>query len=215
MVLHADEDCPFCTKIIRGHSASEFDLILAEHDRFVVTPALGMLVPGYLLLIARQHVPSLARLGPAGLCAIDRWLDRHLPGWAARFGDYFRFEHGMGEGSCSGACIAHAHLHLIPAASAVDRIEAALPWQLLASYEDLAGVGPQAYAYLGSRGRHAVVPQPTLPGQWVRRQTALALHLDHWDWGAYRGDRELAATLTRRPRGTVRRAASGTRPARP
>jgi hypothetical protein len=182
-----------------------------------------MIVPGYLLLIAKEHVPSLARLGPSGLHAIDRWLDRHLPQWAARFGDYFRFEHGMGPGGTAGGCIAHAHLHLIPAEAAVEPIEAALPWRWLASYEDLAGVGDRPYAYLGSRGsgggrgrrgRHAVVPQPTLPGQWVRRQTALALHLDQWDWAAYRGDRELAATLTRRPRGSARRGVSGTRRAR-
>jgi len=215
MVLYVDEDCPFCTKIIRGESASAFDLRLAEHRLFVVTPALGMLVPGYLLLISKDHVPSLARLGPTGLRAIDRWLSRHLPGWATRFGDYFRFEHGMGAGSCAGACIAHAHLHLIPAEAAVDRIEAALPWQRLASYGTLARLGDRAYAYLGSRRGHAVVPQPTLPGQWVRRQTAQALHLDDWDWGAYRGERELAATLSRRPRGSARRAVSGTRRARP
>lgn len=211
MVLHADEDCPFCTKIIRGDSASAFDRKLAEHKLFVVTPALGMLVPGYLLLIAKEHVPSLARLGPTGLHAIDRWVDRHLPRWAARFGDYFWFEHGMGAGSAAGACIAHAHLHLIPAGAAVDPIEAALPWQRLASYQTLARLGDRAYAYLGRPGGHGVVPEPSLPGQWVRRQTAHALHLDHWDWAAYSGERELRTTLTRRPRGSARRGVCGTR----
>jgi hypothetical protein len=95
-------------------------------------------------------------------------------------------EHGSDEiTECgSGGCIIHAHQHLIPADGEVgEHIQGQLPWQPLDKYEDIRGFQGAPYIYLGraamgdKAARHYVVPNPQLPGQWVRRQVAHVLGL--------------------------------------
>ena len=61
------EGCPFCVKVIAGEGRTLHDRVLADLSEFVVVPALGMFLPGYLLLVTRDHVPSFAHLGAAAL----------------------------------------------------------------------------------------------------------------------------------------------------
>ncbi|GAA4262320.1 hypothetical protein GCM10022255_098520 [Dactylosporangium darangshiense] len=194
-----DGPCPFCDKVIAGRNRTAFDVPLADLGAFLLAPALGMFVPGYLLLVARDHVPSFAHLGAEGLAAVEAWRRRRLPGLGERFGEYFAFEHGMGAPADgrTGACLDHAHLHLVPSAAGAKVIADALPWEEIPSYEALADARGVRYSYFGRGDRHLVVRDVDLPSQWVRRQTACALGLDTWDWAAYAGELELAVTLAK------------------
>ena len=58
--------CEFCHKINEGQTTNRrnwYDfLILTENDGFVAIPAVGSIVPGYLLIVTKRHVPSMAHL---------------------------------------------------------------------------------------------------------------------------------------------------------
>lgn len=195
----SEEGCPFCDNVLGRQSRSAYDEPLVDRPTFLVIPALGMFLPGYLLMISRSHVGSFAHMGIDELGDIDLWRTRHMTHLSEEFGEYFCFEHGMGDAvrESTGACVSHAHLHLIPGSAAARLIRNELPWQPIGEYKEIASLRGQSYSYLGWRGCHYVVPEPVLPGQWVRRQTARAMHLQNWDWAVYAGDAELGETRRR------------------
>jgi hypothetical protein len=185
--------------------ATAFDQILAAGPGVVLTPTIGMLVPGYLMVVTTAHLTSMAALGQSGLVALETWLSARLVQLAPVFGPYLAFEHGSGASrhdAPSGACITHAHIHLIPtAASLVSLLQEALTWQKLTALEDLASFAGCNYALLGSSEGLLISRETDLPGQWIRRRIAEAIgRADYYDWGIFSGERELHETLSRIPK---------------
>jgi diadenosine tetraphosphate (Ap4A) HIT family hydrolase len=190
-----DSECPFCPQHLRT-SGSNFDQVLAYGPKVHLLPALGMLVPGYLLVATEDHVLSTAELGPSALGDLAQWLNLTVERLGQEFGHYFIFEHGSSGSEASGACVGHAHLHLVPLADELFRhLKTAAPWRKLADYESLAAFVGHGYAYLAVDGNHLVLPEPRLGSQWVRRQIGEWLGRPDWDWALYRGDSELEYTL--------------------
>lgn len=179
-----EDDCNFCD-IAVGHERSLFDRAQPLGGGSIyITPAYGMMLPGYFLAVTRAHNTSFAQRDTAELADIDDLLTRTEHKLEDRFDPYFRVEHGSDEiTECgSGGCIVHAHQHLIPADGSVgEYVQEQLPWQQLDSYEDISEFQGTPYIYLGraamsgKAATHYVVPNPRLPGQWIRRQVAHVL----------------------------------------
>lgn len=191
-------DCPFCG--ISNGPRSSFDLStpIDEHGDVLLRPDLGMLMPGHLLAITEGHLTSFAQLGSERLRVVDELLNSYETTLAQQFGKYFRIEHGSDNIKMrgSGACIDHAHTHLVPADEDVGPyIQDQLPWQELDSYEDLSEFKGSPYVYLGRLAMHYVIPDPRLNGQWVRRQVAAVRGLEHWDWALFDSSNEIHATF--------------------
>jgi len=196
-IVDRADDCPFCD--LPENPQSAFDatsLINVEGDIFL-KPDLGMLIPGHLLAVTRDHLTSFAQLPRDRLNELDVRLNLYQAGLTERFGSYFRVEHGSDniDGHGSGACIEHAHTHLIPADEDVGPyIQEQLPWQKLDAYEDLTEFRGAPYIYLGRLATHYVVPDPQLSGQWARRQVAAVRGLEQWDWALAEATNQLQAT---------------------
>lgn len=195
-------ECPFCE--LKAQRVAKFDFVasISKGEEVLLTPDRAMLVPGHLLAITKSHLTSFAQLGRNMLREIDESL-RGLEGTLAPvFGRYFRLEHGSDNitGNGAGACIDHAHIHLIPGDEDVgDNIQRQLPWQELERYEDLNEFKGYPYIYLGRLATHYVVPDPRLPGQWVRRQVAAVRGLEQWDWAIVDSTAELMETAYKLP----------------
>lgn len=183
-------DCEFCARLAQPAGERPwYDFhILDQDDRFVTIPSLGALVPGYVLLVPRAHVFSMARLSPddrAALAAYERRVSGRLAAaWAAPT----LFEHG----SCgtpagtAGACVDHAHWHLVPGRhlppGAVDGFRPA------ASFEEIAaGRHPDGYLALRQpSGEWSVRSRGRPQSQYFRRHIAAGLGVpDEWDYLAY------------------------------
>lgn len=193
--MAAHEQCPFCDS--SETPASPFDVRLPLQERAALIPALGMLMPGYLLAVTDEHTTSFAQLDRVRLRNTDNALQKSEQYLQKHFGAYVRVEHGSDNiTACgSGGCIEHAHQHLIPDLRVGELIHKKLPWQQLDSYEDIAEFRGKPYIYLGRLGLHYVVPEPQLPGQWTRRQIAEVWGLDHWDWALSQGALNLLKTF--------------------
>lgn len=192
------EECAFCDDTQEPESQFSISSPLTDEGDVFLKPALGMLMPGYLLAITREHLTSFAQLDKARLAAIDQRLNLYEKPLAERFGRYFRIESGSDNlKDCgSGGCIEHAHIHLMPAdEDAGQYIQEQLPWEQLDRYEDLAEFRGHPYIYLGRLASHYVVPDPRLHSQWARRQVASVRGLEHWDWALDPGFDELRVTL--------------------
>jgi hypothetical protein len=190
-----DADCPFCP----GHltaSTADADTLLARGPGVNLLPTVGMMVPGYLLVTAQEHVLSMADLGAAHLAGLGPWLDTVRRLLAPHFGQYLTFEHGSSAADRTGACIEHAHLHLIPLADRLsERLRGAASWEVLPGFTDLASYGGASYAYLHVAGAHLALAEPSLGSQWIRREAGEVLGLDDWDWSLHRDKQPLKETL--------------------
>lgn len=196
---NSKSSCPLCSRVVEQRSASPFDQVLADGDHSLVVPALGMFVPGYLLVVSKEHVGSFALLGSEALDGVNSMIASAEQLLSPRFGEYIRFEHGQGPDPTmrAGGCIDHAHIHLLPVEHAVTvHLLTSLEWSPFQEFRDLATLDKTSYAYLGVENRHYRTIEVSLPSQWFRHQVGQALAKDTWDWAAYAGSRELTETLT-------------------
>lgn len=196
-------DCPYCGKIpgVGGPALagpiSGFDTPILVNASVAIVPTLGLLVPGYFLLVSREHFESMADLEAAhGFRAWDLAqvvMNRLSP----LFGEYVAVETTKGSGASNGGgCVTHAHVHLIPAAGLlVPRLET-LHLETASNHalDHLAGASYLAFSTAGQPTR--VQTSPGLRSQWIRIQLAEALGFpERYDWGVVSGRANLTPTL--------------------
>jgi inosine/xanthosine triphosphate pyrophosphatase family protein/diadenosine tetraphosphate (Ap4A) HIT family hydrolase len=201
-------DCPFCAEFENDALSTFAGLmgdrlpcrIVYEDEHFVVMPPLGEFMEGGLLLLAREHILSLARLPPAQfdrlerlLVAIQRALIKH---WGVA---PLVFEHGPAPDSSKGVCcVDHAHLNIFPAAVQVQPHLAGRMNLSLGPLSDLAKLRRAEFGYLfiqENGGIRRAYDGRDVPTQLVRRIITAQLGLpDRWDWRDYLGREELLAT---------------------
>lgn len=181
------ETCPFC-EILNTPSQARtwYDVSLYEDDDFVVIPGLGPQSDVYLLVIPRLHVYSIGQLPSDLINRLEDLVGHIEDALAPVFGPTAVFEHGSCDAdSRKGACIDHAHLHVL---------STELPLALtVATRDDLASVSglhdlsrfrETPYVFVRDRlnGQFAgAVTSAT--GQHVRRIFAeLNGRPDNWDY---------------------------------
>ena len=124
--------CTFCHECNGRKELSYFDRVFAktygitdrtvmDTEKFTVLPTLGSFVPGYLLIIPKQHALSflsLSREHLEELRAIERELEAMIGAIYQK--GYIMFEHGSSdEQNVGGMSVVHAHIHVIPCDTAV------------------------------------------------------------------------------------------------
>ena len=176
------------------------ECILLESRNFVVMPDISPLVPQHRLLITRDHRNSFAEV-PRNQWQELRAMRRsavsalRLPD-GSKPGSALVFEHGSCGSQHSGACITHAHQHLIPLPPGV-QVPPIREW--LADYGDVYKVRSLAEivkrhrssrtGYLlcddGSGVAHLVsnLEEP-VPCQYMRKMLASFLGHADWNWKA-------------------------------
>lgn len=209
--------CTFCEQfsspIHRKHIVEElgpdFSREIYSDDHFVVVAALGQLIEGWLLVIPRNHFASISSL-PRGLQ--DQFMtliNRVLTALQPHYGETVIFEHGsVTQRGRSGACIEHAHMHIVP------RVFDIIP-QLSLYFELTTVSGLSAlwknplhddYLYFQSSpgSAYLTMPRCSLPCQFFRRLIAAATNRrDKWDWRTDYGI-ETIVRVTSLLRGNVR-----------
>ena len=199
-------DCPYCSGIPGvGPNAADFhdtafNTVLTSGPGAVLTPTIGMLVPGYLLIVTHSHNTSIASLGGPALEKLDKWIIELIQQLTAIYGPYVVFEHGSGgerDSLGSGACIVHGHLHLIPDNGALAlAIGRDLSLSRLGSLSDIESYSSTNYALMHDGKGWLVAGSVALPGQWIRRHVArLTGRLAEYDWAAFPGEENLTKTL--------------------
>src|ERR1700722_7409348 len=126
------EGCSFCEETT-GAQAISLPLVreffassgrstrtLLETRDFFVVPSLGALIAGHILLLPKAHYYSVGEIPAEKLAEFERLARYARTIVRETYGQCSEFEHGCIQGvGKAGACIDHAHLHLIPIASDV------------------------------------------------------------------------------------------------
>jgi diadenosine tetraphosphate (Ap4A) HIT family hydrolase len=189
--------CRYCDGFLRAgalYCSASCNTRLLESRNFVVVPTVGMIVPGWLLLLTKEHVPNMATI-PASWHAEMSDLLRQAKALLSRhLSPPFVFEHRADpkhKVNC-GSCVDHAHLHLIPSTH-----HAQIETDILAAHEffsvpDLNKLsdlrfGDTGYLYYESiAGQAYACPEANAPRQFIRR--IVAAHTgrpDRWNWAVF------------------------------
>jgi len=106
-----------------GDILNEPDEILYETDHFFITPTLGcMNIPGYLLLLSKECFKGMGSLPES----LHQELEEVTQYAKARLKEVYNkdvqiFEHGPKVCDVhGGACLDHAHLHIVPGVNIMD-----------------------------------------------------------------------------------------------
>jgi hypothetical protein len=187
--------CRLCSLVASGGGPSSFDAHWLSNQEFVLTPALGMFVPGYFLVTSRLHRLAIASIGRSfeSLYAKSEVLRKP-------FGDYLVFEHATSSSASGlGPCISHAHAHLVPVSnSCFEFVLQSLADAQPGTWKDAIRLVDQGYVYICFGGRSFIAPAGgEVRGQWLRRKIAEFMSIEFWDWSAYYGHDELGQTIQR------------------
>ena len=121
-------ECSFCSEINGKEENNFFDIYLKEKfekeglnsrivattHKFVIMPMVGPLVPGYLLIVPKDHYLSISQLPKEQIEELKIVKEELKKVFEEHYGKSVFYEHGAL--SCSakgGSCSDHAHLHIV------------------------------------------------------------------------------------------------------
>ena len=194
-------ECRICDKVLRPISDAIEDTVLRSNAHFICIPALGALVPGYVILASKRHVTSITNLFDTEILSLKQ-LIRDLVAVPTYQEGYILFEHGTPNASGGGACIHHYHLHLVPKHNfTLSGIEDRLPMDTRrVLLPGVTAIHLQALStgyLLLSDGTTTVVHfSDEIPTQLIRRIIAEYLGIeDQWNWVIYPHMDRVAKTI--------------------
>ena len=90
--------------------------VIARDAAFLLMPDVAPLAEGHVLLVTREHHQCAGAFGRAMWERALSWRDRVAGLYREAYGDgeLLLFEHGPASAQGGGACIDHAHWHLLP-----------------------------------------------------------------------------------------------------
>jgi len=194
----SSQECPLCLELespgetILGMLDGGLGRVLASSGGWALLPSLGALSEHHLMLMPLCHYRSISQawdnLDNAAFTDI-------LSAVQETFGndDSLIFEHGEPEAGPlrSGACIDHAHLHIIPGwGHLIDGVARQVPFETTHSslQEAMEKASRSGYHLAGRIGRNGaeIYLRPTFgptPSQFLRRVVADAAGSSRlWDW---------------------------------
>jgi diadenosine tetraphosphate (Ap4A) HIT family hydrolase len=167
------------------------NFILYSTNNLVIIPALGSLLPGYLLLVSKRHELAMATLDKEELFSLELQIDSILKRFIALSNNWIIFEQGSTKADgLKGCCIEHMHLHFVPlkidlANQLSNRLSAPLePIDSLNGLKIICNEHPCNYIFIRNPdGKKFLLRPEGYPSQFVRQLIAANLKLEQsWDW---------------------------------
>ncbi len=198
--------CPFCTEINTGLPPDREGVtvptrVVRQTRNFTVVADISPLVVGHVIILPRTHILSFGSVRSADLPELNELILELADTLAERVTAPVLLEHGSDADSDHGGCVAHAHLHLVPAA--IDMTVPLSPWRQT-KVLSLAELNEWArrdvpYLYVGDpTGAGLVSDHLTgVPKQFIRIEVGQQVGLPDplWDWRQHILEQNLNATV--------------------
>jgi diadenosine tetraphosphate (Ap4A) HIT family hydrolase len=188
-VLCAELQDDFPLSVQLGICDNAGDNVLLESDGFALIRDISPLIPGHCLLVTKYHYSSFAQVPTTNTKELNAFKQDCVEFVSREYSPPLLFEHGSGaQPPQSGACIHHAHLHILPVQAPVEgwmrefgdvrQIES-----ILASRTNSC-CNRDYLAYEDCEGRAFLVDEleEPPPCQFIRRRLAGHLGLEWWHW---------------------------------
>jgi nucleoside 2-deoxyribosyltransferase/diadenosine tetraphosphate (Ap4A) HIT family hydrolase len=207
-IYHNFNSCRLCWSLSKLGKCYPENTVLHSSANFVTIPALGSLIPGYLLMVSRKHIRSIATLSNDELDNLEQELSELLDYLQPISTRWVIFEHGSSRSytQSNSCCIDHFHLHLLPLEEGkshllMEYISKDLSSKAVVnSFKDLPNylrVNTDSYILIKSTaGFINVFSGSNLPSQYIRRLIANIYGLgDTWNWRTETHSNNIKTTL--------------------
>jgi ATP adenylyltransferase len=195
--------CPFCRKFGYKNTPLHpvFDQILLKTDAFIVLPAKGSFVEGYLLILPRKHFYNMASLPPSLFSVLSDLKSIIRKVLSSNFNKPIFYEHGTINSSIyAGNSISHAHMHCVPCREDLLQL---LPEKYritrLKKFDDIRKQAQRtrSYVYFETNSQeHFIIDEMSVPSQFLRQIVANALGFtDQWNWRVHLFEHKAKKTL--------------------
>jgi ATP adenylyltransferase len=203
-----DALCPYCAGFLADTPSSKlYDSILIETKNFVVVPSRGSIVEGWLLVVPKRHILSIAQLSPDEYREYSELVTKLKSKVESIWGVMpTLFEHGPShEKDLIGCGINHAHLHMVPLYfSLSDAIKSSnvyvdLAWYCLEAdrIPPKHDIGERSYLFYAEPNRAANIAFPDKEvSQYFRRVIAEHVGMsEYYDYKEYDFDEKITQTV--------------------
>jgi diadenosine tetraphosphate (Ap4A) HIT family hydrolase len=200
------EKCRFC-KLSQEHSLKIvdtrpcYDRVLNETENFLVVPTLGSIVPGYVMIISRMHIYSMAQTSDKEMEELLNLIEHTRLMFTAKFIlPTIAFEHGSANGCFDMAAnsVDHAHIHILPVDLSMESeiIKDAKAVQIPAFHETRTYRNNPYLLFINDHSICYISHGTVLPRQYMRRLIAKETgHPDEWDWKQYAFENNVKETI--------------------
>lgn len=189
-------DCVYCVYMNSNHlrrKSVNYERSVYESESFIVIPTIGEFIKGYLLIIPKEHLMSLAELS---IDLRNEFLEVlndvcYMLRLTYPVDDLLVWENGTGNGGIGKAkdSIVHAHVHVAPSKLTAQKIMEISGFHLTKiSYSDLSLYGNHSYLLIkGTKNNEWFIndnPNLYIPRQYVRQLIAeeYGFDGDTWNW---------------------------------
>lgn len=187
--LNEDDECNLLKKYC---PAIESRLIFSTSD-FCILPTLGSFVPGYLMIITRDHIASIGHLANDKLDTLERLIACCKKVIQSKFlKRSIVFEHGpVSPTKRGGCCIDHAHVHIVPTdLEIIHQFHSSLSIEKIEKIYEIQSYIRRGIPYIFYENLDSsrfVLEGDIIPSQYVRQVIARNLNLPYgeWDWRHY------------------------------
>ncbi len=188
-----NRSCVFCHKFSTKFLIKQkwFDKELTSTDDFVVVPALGALVEGYLMIVTKNHYRSMALLTAHQLDNLEILKNQTRQKLIELYKNPIIFEHGPTNLATSiGSCIDHAHFQILPFEyDLLPKLQANYDLKPIKHLSNLTEFGKKDKPYIffeNNSGQMFVILTDKVPNQHIRRLIANALGIsDQYDYAIF------------------------------
>ena len=182
-------ECRLCDKVIPGASKALEDTILYSNEHVLCIPALGALVPGYVIVTTKRHVTSVVDFSDMEVESLKQILHEliDLPIYQ---GGYLLFEHAAPNVDIGGGSrIHHYHLHFLPkgdlSLSAIeDQFSVSTKREIVTDIMSMRSRElNQGYVLLSDGSTTVCHLSDEIPSQFIRKIIAGYFGIAHqWNW---------------------------------
>jgi len=174
--------CEFCLDKPNGIKP------IFESAHFYVTPSLGQIVPGYLLICTQQHFISLSQIPQDYFSDLKEVQERVRRVLIQEYYSPIFYEHGPVKERQGVCCVDHAHLHCVPLGK--DLLEDITQFLAPTEIQDISELMRQQekgipYLYYESslKMKYVVELHAPILSQFMRQLAAISVGKpESWDW---------------------------------
>lgn len=178
--------CRFCEIIFDYKNRIEGEAHnnpLFETDSFLIFPSLGGYSIGHVLVVSKLHVGSMKGLNSFALIELELLLSKIRQTNSYKGSDTLIYENGASDSNSGAACIAHAHINIIPEVSAPP-ILLNTDGEFVSSYISTWKI-LSPYVMINYKGSMATYDSSNLSVLDVRESLFQRNSRYDWDWSMY------------------------------
>jgi diadenosine tetraphosphate (Ap4A) HIT family hydrolase len=181
--------CELCNAIMDSESNPNklYNTKLLENEEFIVLPCIGPIILGQVMIVSKLHYSNLASMGNQDIEAYSRLINRIKKTNPLYNKELLEIEHGATETDNAGACIVHAHVHLVPNFGKHeevfdDKLEEIM---ITDNIQEITKIKRSYILVRGMKGYVRIYSATNLPSQFVRRIIFGIVNRNDWNWQIY------------------------------